>query len=186
MQLPEQLHHLRAAGAVQCAGRLVSQQQPGLAHDGTGDGHTLALAAGQLIGPVIQPVGKADGFQRGPGPLLTFRLLHAAVQQGQRHIIQRRQLGQQMEGLEHEADLLVPDLRQLLAGAFGDLPLPQQIASGGGHIQTADQVHQGGLSASGRPHNGQIIPLGHVQIHVFQHMGHGLAHGIVLANIAHL
>ena len=185
MQLTEQLHDLRAAGAVQRAGGFIGQQQPGLSHNGAGNGHALALAAGELVRPMVNPVGKAHGFQRGAGTLAPLLLLHAAVQKRQRHIIQRRQLGQQVEGLEHKADLLVAHLGQLLAGAFGNLPATQQIAAGGGHIQAADQVHQRGLAAAGGAHNGQIIPLGHIQIHILQHAGHGFAHGIILADIAH-
>ena len=60
---------------------------------------------------------------------------------------ERRQLGQQVEALEHEAQLLVPHLRQLLVVAGGHVPPAQQIAAAGGHVQTPDQIHQRGLAA---------------------------------------
>jgi hypothetical protein len=39
---------------------------------------------------------------------------HAGVHQRQRNVIERSQLGQQIEALEHEADLAVAQCRQLI------------------------------------------------------------------------
>ena len=40
----------------------------GLTHDRAGDGDPLALAAGQLVRVVVQPVAQADTFQGDRGP----------------------------------------------------------------------------------------------------------------------
>ena len=113
MELPEQLHDLCAAGRIQGAGGFVRQQQLGAAHHGPCNGHTLALAAGQLVRAMVDPIAKPHHLQRRTGPLPALHLFHPAVQQRQGHVIQRRQPGQQVEGLKHEAQFLVPHLRQL-------------------------------------------------------------------------
>ena len=62
---------------------------------------------------MVDPIAKPHHLQRRTGPLPALRLFHPAVQQRQGHVIQRRQPGQQVEGLKHEAQFLVPHLRQL-------------------------------------------------------------------------
>ena len=62
---------------------------------------------------MVDPVAETHHLQRRTGPLPALCLFHPAVQQRQGHVIQRRQPGQQMKGLEHEAQLLIPHLRQL-------------------------------------------------------------------------
>ena len=54
-----QAHHGFAVDRVQCAGRLVGQQQPAFADDGAGDRHALPFAAGQLVGVASARVGQA-------------------------------------------------------------------------------------------------------------------------------
>jgi len=56
--------------------------------------------------------------------------------------VQRGGAGQQVEGLEDEADLLVADARQLVVVHVADqLPVDVVVALGG-RIQAADQVHE--------------------------------------------
>jgi hypothetical protein len=48
MQLIEELHDGFAVGRVQVTGRLIGEKDRGLSTNGTGDGHTLLLAAREL------------------------------------------------------------------------------------------------------------------------------------------
>ena len=45
---------------VEVAGRLVGQDDVGVVDQRPGDGHALLLAAGELRGPVVEPVAQAD------------------------------------------------------------------------------------------------------------------------------
>ncbi len=45
IEVVEQVKDLLAAVRIECAGRLVGQQQGGTIDEGAGDGHALALAA---------------------------------------------------------------------------------------------------------------------------------------------
>ena len=56
--LAQQAHDGLAVDRVERAGRLVGQEQLALADDGAGDGDPLALAAGQVVGEVLGPLGR--------------------------------------------------------------------------------------------------------------------------------
>ena len=73
VELLQQAHHLVAGGAVEVAGRLVGQHQGRLHDGGAGDGHALALAAGELVGPVLGAVGQAEVVERAAHALRRAR-----------------------------------------------------------------------------------------------------------------
>ena len=54
---------------VEVPGRLVRQQQRRMVDEGAGDGEALLLAAGELVGEVLDLVGEADEAQ-GVGHLV--------------------------------------------------------------------------------------------------------------------
>ena len=56
----EQRHHLRAALAVEGAGRLVGQDDLPAVHQRAGDRHALLLAARKLARPVLEAVAQAE------------------------------------------------------------------------------------------------------------------------------
>ena len=60
----EQVDDLVLALAVEVAGRLVGQEQAGVVGERSRDGDALALADGELAGPVAAPVGEADLVDR--------------------------------------------------------------------------------------------------------------------------
>ena len=59
----DQGYHLARGLAVEVARRLVGQDDPRPVYQRPRNGDTLALAAAQLVGPVIQPRPEPDGFQ---------------------------------------------------------------------------------------------------------------------------
>ena len=60
VELAEHPHHLLAVGGVEVAGRLVGEDQLGLADQRAGDGDALLLATRQLGRAVLGAVGDAD------------------------------------------------------------------------------------------------------------------------------
>ena len=69
----QQVHHLGPADAVQVAGRLVGEDHLRVADQRPGDRHPLLLAAGELVGRVVEPVAHADRAQRLPRPAAAAR-----------------------------------------------------------------------------------------------------------------
>ena len=186
VQLLEQGHHLPAGLLIQRAGGLVGQQDRGVAHQRPGDGHALLLAAGELVGVVVHAVGKAHALQHLLRALLALAGRHARVDQRQLHVLLGRHPGQQLGVLEDEAHLLAADAGQLGLSQILDLLPVEDVAPGACHVQAADDVHQRGLAAAGRPQHRQVLALRYVQIHVLQRVQLLVAHRVELVHAPHL
>jgi hypothetical protein len=68
VELLQQAEDADAGGRVEVPGRLVREQDRGLADQGAGDRDPLPLAAGQLLPAVGCPVPEPDPDQRRPCP----------------------------------------------------------------------------------------------------------------------
>ena len=73
----KQRHDFRAGLGIEVARRLVGQQDGRFVDQRAGDGHALALAAGEFIGLVMNAVGQADLRQRLEGEAAAFLGGHA-------------------------------------------------------------------------------------------------------------
>ena len=94
----------------------------GLVHQRPGDRDPLALAARELVGPVVHPVAPGrPASSAARRALAALAAAHAGVDQRQLHVVQRGGPGQQVEGLEHEPDLPVAHPGQRVVGEPGDL-----------------------------------------------------------------
>src|SRR5919204_2490292 len=106
VQLVKDAQHLLARVRVEVPGRLVREDDGGPGNDGPSDRHPLALAAGQLIWPVPQPLSKPDALQRRSGQLAPCYRGHAAVEQPVGHVLERAQRLKQEELLENKTNRL--------------------------------------------------------------------------------
>ena len=96
VELLEEAQHLPAGAGVQGAGGLVGQDHRGVARQRPGDGHPLLLAAGELAGQVFALVRQPHPLQRADGPLMAFGSGHSGVEEGQLHVLQHVELGNQI------------------------------------------------------------------------------------------
>ena len=83
VQLVEQRQHVCGRHRVEVAGRLVGQDQRRLGDQRPRHRDPLLLTAGQLAGPVLDPVAEADPVQRGDRPVAPLVPRHARVGQRQ-------------------------------------------------------------------------------------------------------
>ena len=109
-RVAQETEHLGAGAGVEVAGRLVGEDDLGPGDQGPGAGDPLLLAAGQLAGPVPEPVAQADGVDDRVEPVLVG--LAPGDGQRQQDVLLRGQRGQQVELLEDEADLVPAQGRQ--------------------------------------------------------------------------
>ena len=79
MQLVKEIHHDAARLAVQCAGRLVGQDQRRLIDHGAGNRNALLLSAGKLVGLVAHPLAHADALAQVQWHEEVHRLLAESV-----------------------------------------------------------------------------------------------------------
>ncbi len=157
VQLGEQIHHLLAVLGVEVAGGLVGEDELGVGDHGAGNGHALLLSARELLREVLGAVGDGHPLHHGRNPL--FALCGADVQVAQRqlYVFIDVQLVDEVEALEHEADVALAELGALLLLQAADLLSEQLIGALGGIIQEAEDVEQRGFAAARRPHDGDEL-----------------------------
>ena len=164
----EDLQNVLAGLGVQGAGGLIGHDDGRMGGDGPGDGDSLLLASGHLGGPVAEAVGHAHPLQGGHDPLLPLEHADPLIDEGELHILIGGEGGDQVIALENEADLLVADVGQLPVGPVGDVGAVEDVVPVGGNIQTAQNVHQGGLARAGGPDDGHELPTVDGQSHAVQ------------------
>src|SRR5262245_27096609 len=101
-------------------------------------------------------------------PALGFRQLRQ--QQWKLHIALGRQDGQQVVELKNEADVLRSPPGQLPAAQLVDPDAPYVDRASGRRIETADQIEQGGLAGTRRPHEREEVTLRNIEVHALQHV----------------
>ena len=110
LEVPDQFDDLRLRGDIQRGGGFVGDQQFGIAGQGDGDHHPLALSAGELMRIAAQPVrrvGKTDGLQQLQCPRagLPTRLILVCLQRFGDLAFDCQQRIQRRSGvLENESD----------------------------------------------------------------------------------
>ena len=161
---PQQPHDDLAVDGVECARRLVSEEDPAAPHDGSRDGDALLLAAGQVVRKAVGQVHEADPVKRLQGGDPRRATTDPIELQRQRHILGRRQPGQQVEVLEHVADRPATEHRQAGAVERGDVDAGHQDVARRGPIETTHQRQEGGLAGAARPHDRHQLTLAHGQV----------------------
>src|SRR5438105_1976035 len=87
-------------------------------------------------------------------PRATLARRDSAVEERQLDVLERARPGEQVEHLEHEADLRVAHVGQLVAREARDVLAVEPVAAGRRAIEAAEQVHEGGLAGARRAHDG--------------------------------
>ena len=184
--LLQKIHNLHTGFRVQSAGGFVGQQNIRVIHQGTGNGHSLHLTAGHLIGLFMKLIAQANGFQGNLGPLFALRGRNAGDGQCQLHIGKDALMGNQIIALEHEADGVV---------AVG-IPVPVIVFLGGNAVddqitavvtvQTADDIEQRGLAGAGGAQDGNKLIVPQVQTHSVQGCLHQISRNILFSDVLDL
>ena len=142
-QAGEDVEHRLGVLRVQVAGRLVGQDHARAVGQGAGDGDALALAAGQLVGPLAGHAGQAQIGQQRRGTGAHRRLVQGAQPAHRdQHIAQRGELRQQEVELEHEAQPGQAQRRQRRAIQPRGVPPLQEHRAAGRPVEQAQQVQQ--------------------------------------------
>src|SRR5271156_1351130 len=121
MKFVEESHDFVAGFGVEVSGGFVGEDDGGLVDQGAGDGDALTLAAGELVGLVHHAGAEADGFENTFCALGASGRGCAVVDEGQLYVVKRGGAGEEVEGLEDEADFLVANAGELIVVEFGDV-----------------------------------------------------------------
>jgi hypothetical protein len=109
--------------------------------------------------------------------------VEARVKERQLHVLERRGAGEEIESLEDEADLGVADLGEGVAGEVRDVLAVEHVASGGGAVEAAEEIHEGGLAGARRAHDRHEVARANLQGDLAEGMHDLTAHAIVLGQL---
>ena len=183
-QLQHQRKHRIGRAAIQIARGLVGQHAGRTRNQGTCNGHALTLASRQLGRAMRHALAQAHGAQHLSRAIHAVLLGIAANAQRHGHILLGRELGQQMMELVDKAQMLVAQRTLLLRAELVQGLAHEADAAGGGCIQPAQQVQQGGLARTRGADNRQCLARLNLQIHSLQHGHIQLAFGKALGQAA--
>jgi hypothetical protein len=144
--------------------RLVGEHDRRRSHHRPGDRHALLLAAGELRRVVLHAVRHADALERLLHPLLALRRGHAAVGERQLDVLVHRQVADEVEGLEDEADLAVADARPVGHAQVGDRLRVERVAPLGRRVEETEQREQRRLAAARGPGDRHELPVLDLQV----------------------
>ena len=146
VELLEEAQDGLAGGLVEVAGGFVGEHDGRAADQGSGDGDALALAARELGGAGVGSLVEADQCEGVEGPGAPFGLGDPGVEEAVGHVVEGALVFGQEELLEHEADPGGPQRGQLAVGEPLDVEAGDAHPAGGGPVQGAHEMQQGGLA----------------------------------------
>ena len=153
----QQVHDLHARLGVEGAGGLVGEQDFGVVDEGARDGDALHLAARHLGGLLVDVFGKSHARQGVEGALAALGTRDARQGQGQFDVSQDALVGDQVVGLEDEADAVVavgvpvPGLVVLRGDAIDDEVATLEA------VEAADDVEHRRLARAGLAEHGDEL-----------------------------
>lgn len=100
---------------------------------------------------MVQPVPQAHGVDEGVDPLLVTAL--AREVHGEGDVLADREGGDQVEGLEDEADALPAQQSEPAVVERAEVGVADEGGTGGEGVESGGAVHQGGLAGTGGPHD---------------------------------
>jgi hypothetical protein len=166
VELAQQVHHRLAVGAVQVTRRLVGQEYAGRARDRARHRHALLLTAGELRRVVRRAVRHPHPLQRVLHARLPLALRHPAIGERQLHVLVDRQVADQVERLEDEADLPVADLRPLRRGQVLHRLAHQPVDARARGVEEPQDGEERRLPAARRTRDRHELPRLDLQVHV--------------------
>src|SRR5438067_2130237 len=120
MKLFEEAEDFFGGGAIEVSGGLIGEKDRGLGDERAGDGDALLLAAGKLVGAVLDSIAEADGLEGLLCVATAVPPAGAGVDEGELDVFEGGEAWEELEGLEDEADQLIANAREGTAAHAGD------------------------------------------------------------------
>jgi hypothetical protein len=123
----------------------------------------LHLAARQLVGPAAGSVREADAGEQLRGARVDGGARVPVEQEREADVLRRRQGRQEVEELEHEADVAPAEEGEVVVRHRRQPVLPDHDVAVVGDVESADQMQQCRLPGSARTDDGAELPPRHVE-----------------------
>jgi hypothetical protein len=155
--LAQKRQHLLRGLRVEVAGGLVGEQEQRPVHEGARDRDALHLAARKLARIGAGSSGEPHRGEHLEDARPRLRGGHAVERKGQGDVLRDREMGQQVERLEHEADARPAQQRARSVIERRDVPAFEDDAAAVRGIEPRDQVEKRGLADSGLADDGDVF-----------------------------
>lgn len=152
--------HFDAGERIERAQGFIEQQQARVVHQGTRQGHTLALAARQACGPFAQAITQAHAGQHIGG------CAALGGRQAQGHVVGHAFPGQQARVLEHDAGAVAQAAHAVAVDADG---------AARDRLQPRHQAQQRALAATAAAHDGDEFARLDDQVGLVEHAARAVA-----------
>lgn len=154
-EVAEEFADAAGVGGVEVAGGLIGEDDVGVGDEGAGDGDALLLAAGEGIRAVAEAVGEFEvghelaGFEVGGGAV-------AAVEhEGEEDVFFGGERGDEVEGLEDQADAAAAEEGEGFVGEGGEVGAGDEDVAGIGLGEAGHEVEEGAFARATGTHDGE-------------------------------
>jgi hypothetical protein len=117
---------------------------------------------------MVHALAQVHGLKRLPGAGNALLGGRAAIDKRQLDVVQRGGAGQQVEGLEDEADFFIANAGKLIVVELTDQVAVEPVAAFARRVKAADQIHERGFSRARGTHNGNVFAAIDAQVHPAQ------------------
>ena len=176
--LRHELENLGPGSRVEVSGGFVGEDDAWSARQGPRHGDALLLATRQFVRAVVEPVLEADGADHAVEPLVVGGV--ARERHGQRDVLERRERRDEVERLEHEADLFATQQGEVAFGELGQILLADVDPAVAEVVEAGHAVHERRLARAGRTHDGAELRLLELDRDSIEGTHLGVARSVVL------
>ncbi len=180
----EDVEHLGAGRLVEGARRLVGEDDARRPDEGARDRDALGLPAGELARPALLHPGEAEVREPAGGDRGGLCAGRAGEHERQRRVLDGGQLGQELSGLEDEAEVLAPQDRAPRLRERRDVLAAPRHRAGRRRDDTREAVQEGRLAGPGRAHDGERLAGVHREAHAREGVRRGLGGAVDLGERA--
>jgi len=107
----------------------------------------------------------------------------AAIHERQLDVLDGARAREQLERLEHEPDLAVAQVGELVVAEAAHVGAAQLVRAGARRVEQAEDVEQRALAGSRRAHDRDELAVGDIHLDVAQHVQAVSAHLVVLVDL---
>ena len=131
---------------------------------------------------MLGSIGQAERSKQFFSAHVAVLTRHTGIDRRHFHVLQGSGVADQVVALKHETERLAAQARQFVAIERGDIRSHEAVLPAGRTVETADEVHQGGLARAGCAHDGDEFARIDLQTHAMQHFDRKIAVAIGLAD----
>src|SRR5690242_16292358 len=107
---------------------------------------------------------RAETFHRLLMSFGSLQLRGAVIEERQLHVVERGRSREQVESLEYDSNLPIPDDREVVLRHPRHVFPIEDVRTAGGTIEAAENMHQRRLAGSRRPGDGDEFSRFHIEV----------------------